>query len=64
MVKSIEIDGGKAEVGDFVGFKADREQHGMLSKISGRELIIDVYDDNTGDVQQYWADKSQCWVDA
>lgn len=62
MAKQIKIDGQIVKIGDYVGFKADREQHGKLIKISGRELVIAVYDDYTCGTEKAYVDKDRCWA--
>ena len=49
------------KVGDTVGFKADVETYGVIVKIKGRDITIEVYDSDTGDTAEYTVDKSRVW---
>ncbi len=56
------MDGVQVEVGDFVGFKADTETYGRVTKIMGTELLIKVDDDDcSGGPTEHLEEADKCW---
>lgn len=60
------VEGEWVHIGDWVGFKSDREQSGQIVKISGDQLLLTrdrgFEGDYIGGSSRHWVSARECWL--